>query len=343
MPALNISGRSTSDSAEAALREERMDTAETIRMLYVAATRAGDMLVIPRSPENKRGKPPIYRFLAPALTDVPPILLSDLPRLPAGGSPFAVMPKITPENTAAGAEARTRWAAARKELLESSPPGPVKVSPSGLEAYGPPAEEECSADSSGESAREEALTFGKVFHRMMELALQRYLPIDAEVAARMAALEYGAGYLEEELLALGAKALGSDLMKRAAEAERLMVEPPFTVPVEGGMLDGRLDLVFESGGSWTVVDFKTDDLDAGDVPARLTAYRPQGAAYAYALDCLGISPVGRIVFYFVRPDVEMSIEAGPDFLAEGENLIRAAVTAGLPYAIMTLQDREGPS
>ncbi len=329
MPALNISGRSTSDYAEAVLREERMDTAETIRMLYVAATRAGDMLIIPRSPENKRGKL-LYRFLAPALADVRPILLSDLPKLPVGGGPFAVMPKITPENTAASAEARARWATARKELLESSPPGPVNVSPSGLEVYELPPEEEGGTTRSGESDREAALMFGKAFHRMMELALRKHRPMDAASSAREAAVEYGAVHLERELLALGTKALGSDLLKRAAEAERLMVEPPFTVPLPGGVLDGRLDLVFESGGSWTVVDFKTDDLDAGDVPSRLEAYRPQGAAYAYALDRLGISPVGRVVFYFVRPDVEMSIEAGPGFLAEGENLVRAAVAAGLP-------------
>ncbi len=329
MPALNIFGRSTSDYAEAALREERMYTAETIRMLYVAATRAGDMLIIPRSPENKRGKQPIYRFLAPALADVHPIRLSDLPELLVGGGPFAVMPKITPENTAAGAEARARWAAARKELLESSMPGPVNVSPSGMEVYEPMQEEDGGTDRSGGSEREEALIFGKAFHRMMELTLRRHSPMDAAAAAREAAVEGSASHLEKELLALGTKALGSDLMKRAAEAERLMVEPPFTVPLPGGMLDGRLDLVFESGGSWTVVDFKTDDIDAGDVPSRLEAYRPQGAAYAYALDRLGISPVGRVVFYFVRPDVEMQIEAGPDFLAEGERLVRAAVSAGL--------------
>jgi hypothetical protein len=114
-------------------------------------------------------------------------------------------------------------------------------------------------------------------------------------------------------------------MKEAVAAEQLMVEPPFNLPLPGGMLDGRLDLLFERDGTWTVVDFKTDDIRPEDVPARLAAYRPQGAAYAYALDRLGISPVGRVVFYFVRPDVEMSIEAGPDFLAEGENLVRDAV------------------
>ena len=324
MPALRISGRRTSDYPEASLREESMNTAETIRMLYVAATRAGDMLVIPRSPGTGRGRPKLYGFLAEALADVDTIRLQDLPGLPSGEGPFTVMPKITPENTAAGEEARTRWAAGRKEILESSLPGPVSVSPSGLEQY------EFRADEFAGSDRESALLFGTAFHRMMELALQRHRPVGAEDAAREAALECGASGMEEELLALGTKALRSDLMQEAARAERLMVEPPFTVPLEGGVLGGRFDLVFESGGSWTVVDFKTDDIGPDDVPARLEAYRPQGAAYAYALDRLGISPVGKVVFYFVRPDVEVSIEAGPAFLAEGAKLVRTAVAAGLP-------------
>ena len=319
MPAMRIFSRRTSDYPAASLREESMNEAETIRMLYVAATRAGDLLVIPRSPENRRGRKPLYHYLADALKDVTPILVPDLPVLPSGEGPFTVMPRITAENTAAGVKARERWAAARVELLESSPPGPVNVSPSGLEQFEPGEREFAGSD------RESALLFGTAFHRMMELALQRHRPLGAEEAAREAALECGAAHLEEELLALGTKALRSDLMKEAAEADQLMVEPPFTVPLPGGTLDGRLDLIFSNGDGWTVVDFKTDDIGPDEISARLDAYRPQGAAYAWALERLGISPVIRVVFYFVRPDVSMSIEVGPALLAEGEKLIMSAV------------------
>ncbi len=323
LPAMRISSRRTSDYPDASLREDSMNTAETIRMLYVAATRAGDILVIPRSPGKKRGAKPLYSHLADALSDVTPVLLQDLPELPSGEGPFTVMPKITPENMAAGAGAREKWAAARKELLGSSPPGPVNVSPSGLERFEQREDEFTGPD------RESALLFGTAFHRMMELALQRYRPLSVEEAVREAVFECGAAHLEEELFVLGTKALQSDLMKEAAGADKLIVEPPFTVPLPGGILDGRLDLVFSCGEGWTVVDFKTDDIAPGDIPARLDAYRPQGAAYAWALDRLGISPVSRVVFYFVRPDAEMSIEAGPGFLAEGEKLVMSAV-AGLP-------------
>jgi ATP-dependent helicase/nuclease subunit A len=324
MPAISLAGLRTSDYPGASLREEKMNTAETIRMLYVAATRAGDMLVIPRSPEVKRGRPKLFSFLADSLADVERILLKDLPVLPSGEGPFTVMPKITPGNTAAGEAARMKWAAARKEILESSPPGPVGVSPSGLEQFEPR-----EGEFEGKE-RDEALLFGTAFHRMMELALERRRPAGIEAAAAIAAEESGASSMTDELSALGSKALGSGLMKEAASAGTLMMEPPFTVSLPGGSLNGRLDLLFEKDGAWTVVDFKTDDIDADEIPARLEAYRPQGAAYAWALDRLGISPVKRVVFYFVRPGVEMSIEAGPDLLSEGERLVTAAVTASLP-------------
>ncbi|HER43556.1 MAG TPA: hypothetical protein ENO08_03765, partial [Candidatus Eisenbacteria bacterium] len=111
LPAMNVSGRRTSDYAVASIREESMDTAETVRMLYVAATRAGDLLVVPRVPALGRGRPKLYGFLADALADAGRILLRDLPALPSGEGPFTVMPRITPENTAAAQKARTKWAA----------------------------------------------------------------------------------------------------------------------------------------------------------------------------------------------------------------------------------------
>ncbi len=326
LPAISVSGRRTSDYPAASLREERMDTAETVRMLYVAATRAGDMLVVPRAPDIRRGRPKLYSLLVDALAGTGRVLLRDLPPLPKGEGPFTVMPKITPENTAAAQKARARWAAARRDLLESSGPGPVSVSPSALERFEP------LAGAPAGPARESAMLFGAAFHRMMELVLRGRGRPGAEVAAREAALECGAAGLEKELFALGIRALGSDLLRRAIQADRLIVEPPASVPLPWGMLDGRLDLVFERGGSWTIVDFKTDDIGPGEVHTRLEAYRPQGAAYAWALDRLGIGPLDRVVFYFVRPDVEISLEAGPSLLAEGEKIVTAAaaVNPSLP-------------
>jgi ATP-dependent helicase/nuclease subunit A len=365
MPALRIDGRSTGDYDAVRGMEDKMDTAETIRMLYVAATRAGDMLVIPAMPPGRRGRPPIYDFIASAVEDLPGVKVSGLPVLPPGSGPFPVMPRLTPSGIARGAEIREKWAAGRKILLESSPPGPVPVSPSGLEEFagsrdvarrgaaGPGGAEgpggaagpggTAAAGSAGAGAadvdKEAALDFGRAFHRMMELLLdpRRPAPPDEaalEAAAMEAAEEFGIGP-REELFELGAKALGSDIVARAAAAENVLAEPPFMLSVdtetgESGTLSGRLDLVFESEGGWTVVDFKTDDVDAAGVEERLESYRPQGAAYAYALESLGVSPVIEVIFYFVRPGIAASAGGGRELAARGAELVGGAIAASTP-------------
>lgn len=46
--------------------------------------------------------------------------------------------------------------------------------------------------------------------------------------------------------------------------------------LDGSLVEGVLDLAFEDGGGWTVVDFKTDAEMAGD----LATYRRQVRLYA---------------------------------------------------------------
>jgi ATP-dependent helicase/nuclease subunit A len=228
------------------------------------------------------------------------------------------MPAVKPRDVAAAAEARERWAAQRATLLAGGASRPVIVTPSGLERYEGDAGGRVPAGADG------ALRFGSAFHKMMELTLQGPSPPGREAAAKAAAVSEGAEDMEAGILELAGRVLASPLIRKAMASERLLVEPPFSVAFEGGTLRGRADLVFREGDAWTVLDFKTDDITVEEVPARLESYRPQGAAYAWAMDHLGISPVGRVVFYFVRPDVEVSLEAGPGLLAEGERLVRSA-------------------
>ena len=49
--------------------------------------------------------------------------------------------------------------------------------------------------------------------------------------------------------------------------------------LDGSLVEGVLDLAFEDGGGWTVVDFKTDV----DVRGRLPEYRWQLGAYVHAV------------------------------------------------------------
>jgi ATP-dependent exoDNAse (exonuclease V) beta subunit len=80
--------------------------------------------------------------------------------------------------------------------------------------------------------------------------------------------------------ALVAAALGHPLMSRAREAwraGRCRREAPVACrQPDGSLIEGVVDLAFEDGEGWTVVDFKTDT----EIAAALAAYRRQVALYA---------------------------------------------------------------
>ena len=80
--------------------------------------------------------------------------------------------------------------------------------------------------------------------------------------------------------ALVAAALAHPLMARAREAwhaGRCRRETPVTWrQPDGSLIEGVVDLAFEDGEGWTVVDFKTDT----EIAAGLAAYRRQVALYA---------------------------------------------------------------
>ena len=56
-------------------------------------------------------------------------------------------------------------------------------------------------------------------------------------------------------------------------------EAPITIVRDGAVIDGQIDLTFETADGWIVVDFKTD----AELGASEDVYRRQVALYADAL------------------------------------------------------------
>jgi ATP-dependent exoDNAse (exonuclease V) beta subunit len=75
-------------------------------------------------------------------------------------------------------------------------------------------------------------------------------------------------------------ALAHPLMARARDAWRAgrcrRETPVAWRQPDGDLVEGVLDLAFEDGGGWTVVDFKTD----AEIAAELATYRRQVRLYA---------------------------------------------------------------
>jgi ATP-dependent helicase/nuclease subunit A len=310
----------TADFAERAENEKMREAAETIRLLYVAATRAGDTLVIPRIP--KAGS--YYHLIEGHLEDgkAEALTLSELPALRGESRPFVRFGEPGETERRSASAIRAAWIEDRASLLRRARRAPGHVAPSQFagEAFAR-GEAAPYAGASSREARDRALAFGLAFHRIMELA---DFSSTGGLAALAASTASALGIEEDasELERLASAAMGSELIARAARARRRLRETPFTIPWEGGFIEGRIDLLFEDASGWTLVDYKTDDVAAPDTDESLALYRPQAAVYALALKSLGIECKEGIALYFARPGVARMIELSAGLEEEAERLVR---------------------
>jgi len=271
---------------EMAEREKRFEEAEKKRLLYVAATRAREMLIVSTWRQGK-GKPkgPWCAFDSYIHDDL------------VEPAPPAAAPAPTPlRDLPAEAEAFRQTRLERE--ARSSRPG-YSVSPVTHVAHTGPRP---SWERTGRG-----MSWGRVLHRLLE-ALMRDAKLDvrAYAANLLAEEERSAGDLEEIVRTVEA-VRASDLWKRASAAPRRLVEVPFALMVrreELGLADGpaetllqgAIDLVFEENGAWTLVDYKSDTV--GDKLDELVAfYTPQIAIYRRYWERLTGSPTRAGLFF----------------------------------------------
>ena len=116
----------------------------------------------------------------------------------------------------------------------------------------------------------------------------------------------------------------SDLAEAAA-AGVVSKERPFLFEQDGVVVSGYLDLIIESGSTWTVVDYKTTHLDGrrpGEAAAR---YHLQGRLYALACLLAGAHEV-RVAFLFLEVPDEPVVDV---YRADDVPMLRDALGARL--------------
>jgi ATP-dependent exoDNAse (exonuclease V) beta subunit len=151
-------------------------------------------------------------------------------------------------------------------------------------------------DASTSEARPAGRRFGVLVHALMAAA-----PLDATPAqcARLAALYARVlAATEEERDAaaiLADRALRHPLLEQARSAvaagRRCQREAPITIARDDVLIDGQIDLAFESDDGWVVVDFKTD-AEPGESDE---AYRRQVALYADSLSQITGRPARGVI------------------------------------------------
>ena len=289
-----------------AAREKQLEADEHVRLLYVAATRARDHLVLSmyRKDSGKddtdagriaailEGRDHLWRE-APAAGAVTR-RIQDAPgpgeRLHRGAR------EVRAGDTLSGLTLQDRqdWNNRRRQMLRDRS-RPVSVAATGL------AQEfraELLAEEPWKRGRG-GTSIGRAVHAVLQsVDLSSGAGID-ETARAQAAAE-GIPRRWTEVAGLVRAAVSSATVRRAMAAPRFWREVPVAVPVGDGVLEGFVDLLFEEDGGLVLVDYKTDAADSEHLESAAARYRLQGGAYALALGRATGRPVKEVVFLFLH-------------------------------------------
>jgi len=114
----------------------------------------------------------------------------------------------------------------------------------------------------------------------------------------------------------------SALGRRAAAAATCEREFDFLMEIENLVLRGQIDLWFEDRGRTVLVDYKTDQVNAADAPARAERYALQLRLYALALERVNGRAPDEAYVYFLRPNAAVPIDLRPSLFDSPEAAVR---------------------
>jgi ATP-dependent helicase/nuclease subunit A len=289
--------------------EEQMSHHERLRLLYVAATRSRDHLVVSlhrttRVPTEERNRTSA-QLLADVSTDAAPLTappaqaVATVQRVPAAPPP----PKpLWDQNIAAVRAAAARPAAVSASHLEGTLTAPRLADTDPLGEPTDPGLAKAPRDL--ELPQWQKGRYGTAIGRAVHAVLQSVDlatgdGLDAAVAAQ--ALAEGVVDHADTVARLARAALQSDIVQQAARRPYWRETYVGTV-VEDRVLEGIVDLLYRDDDGLVIVDYKTDAVPAAALASRVAYYRPQMAAYATAIEAATGEPVHRCVLLFLTPD-----------------------------------------
>ncbi|MFT5526624.1 MAG: ATP-dependent helicase/nuclease subunit A [Pirellulaceae bacterium] len=268
---------------EKVAEETLFQEGESLRLLYVACTRAASQLVITTNGYDGKSA---WQFLTPHLSDAKSLELAQ------AAEPRPLVSKTTSFGSREETEAKivASW---RRTLASSY--DVVAAKTSALESERRP-----TWQASGDYGHR----WGTAIHELLELRIKNKKADLKPIAERLASeLELGSERVMEMLAAVGAVAK-SDIWQRANESERVLAEVPFECRLADReiptLVRGVIDLVFKEEDGWVIVDYKTDDVTESNVDEFVSYYGRQLHAYAnYWSETLG-QPVKERGLFFTR-------------------------------------------
>ena len=338
-PALMLMGHGNLLAHQAQALDEKIAAAETVRLLYVAATRARRRLVIFASLPTGAGE------TVPEIVTLVDLLKPSLAGWPAAGEgPPGVavrhvavlqepeqpahLPATSGAETSTGPDAGVLLAAEnalvqKRALAAQHQSRPWHTTPS-AQAHHRWRDDADAQDGTGaltSLSRPDAMAVGVLVHGVLENldlhtapgAARAALPALLQQAARRLDTPPGEAALKEagELLqTLLQGPLGQRLFElgpRVVARELPLLLSPQAAALPGsppvGAVYGALDLLYQDeDGGLVVVDFKTDHVaDEAGLQEKTRAYAPQGQLYVQAVAlALGLKSPPRFELWFLR-------------------------------------------
>jgi ATP-dependent helicase/nuclease subunit A len=292
-----------------AAEEENFDAAEKIRLLYVAATRAGDMISVTRRTKRNGDNP--WRFFDAYLQEAEELEDPGHREAPSTGEMTIGEEEVREAREGIAA----RWERSAAATFAMSAARDVAVS--AAELHRPAA-----------GAGERGTEWGKVVHFLLETAMrepERDLTDLTRSALEEQGLDPGLG---ERALETLAAVRGSKLWERASLAEERLVEVPFEIclepddPILAGredlpiVLRGVVDLAFREPGGWVIADWKTDADAAARRDTLTEHHRGQIELYASIWERITGEPVVERGIFFVSSGEYVKISSRGRHLEE---------------------------
>ena len=232
---------------DAEAEETRFLQGEELRLLYVAATRAENLLVVSTYEEKPDHGPwsPLY----PHLKNVPELAYDAHSPQPTPETPSTKMPSVELER-----EQRDHfWQTVKKESFKVA-----QVTDDRADiTY---SDEERSATPAGKGA-----AYGTVIHQIFDDAINKRLPDDPTpyITHLLQEADADAGSLPHALDALQ-QFCNSEIWTEIQTSETVYTEVPFAIsqaensPSPNEIIRGVIDLVYRLPGGWKIVDYKTN-------------------------------------------------------------------------------------
>jgi ATP-dependent helicase/nuclease subunit A len=274
--------------------------AEFDRMLYVAATRARDHLLVSLHHHRRSSGSAAQRLFDAGANETPQL---ELPPATAGRPQSQLdslaldLPADLTKDTFAARRQSAVAAARTVEYTSATALAPRKDE-----------QKEEPTDETEPWARGRG---GTRLGRAVHAAIQS-LPLDADDAA-IAAFARAQAVAEaiphrqpavERLVRWVVR--DSEAWRRARSAQRAMREVPFALQTDGKVLEGFVDLVIQTEDGIEIVDWKTDQISPSEVPGRLKQYELQAGLYVHGLQSATGIRVRRITYVFAGARIETS-------------------------------------